>query len=482
MTRLVPALLLVLVCAPRLCAGPYDDLLKLTPPSANTLVLVNAKAAFATPLAKAEKWADDYFHRYRAGIGFVPPDAELVVIASEVNLSTMHRDYQIGLVKVKNLPNMKDLATRVNGTTDRLSDQVCTLSPQDVYYVGLPGSVFAGVFPANRQAASRWLRHALKSKEAHLSAYLKQAAEGAGDDVLVVAVDLADSADPALLRAGLPMSPAVIRQKSTNLEALSKFVASVQGMTLKVKVTGGIRATLQVDFGFEVDFYKRIARELFLEVLDQQGVAVPGMSGWDVTYGEKSMTLSGALTTSDLRHILSLFAFPGPPDEEEPKEVVDAVSVPATKRYLAAVDVILGDLRKLKESPDYTKMATWNDKAAARLDQLNRRAVDPIAVGAAVDCARRLKAVAGSLRGVPINLNELGNKPAIGVSPNLGLMTGWWGVRPMINIELNFREIHAAQQKVIDDDQQRRVTVWSQIDEILADTRQRLTDKHKTRF
>ena len=145
MTRLVPTLLLVLISTSRLSAGPYDDLLRLVPPNTNTLVLVNVKAAYATPLAKSEKWVDNYFHRYRAGIGFVPPDAEAVVIASEVNLLGMTRDYQLGLVKVKNMPNMKDLATRSGGTLDRFGDQLAVLSPQDVYFVALP-SPFSRAF------------------------------------------------------------------------------------------------------------------------------------------------------------------------------------------------------------------------------------------------------------------------------------------------------------------------------------------------
>ena len=54
-------------------AGPYDDMIRGVPPNTNTLVLVNIKAAYASPLAKADKWADDSYKRYRAGIGFVPP-------------------------------------------------------------------------------------------------------------------------------------------------------------------------------------------------------------------------------------------------------------------------------------------------------------------------------------------------------------------------------------------------------------------------
>jgi hypothetical protein len=487
MTRLVTTLLLVLAVAPSVQAGPYDDLLKLVPPNTNTLVLLDVKAAFASPLAKSEKWADNYFHRYRAGIGFVPSDAEAVVVASEVDLAPMTRDYQIGLVKVRNQPNIKDLAARVGGTTDEIGGQLATLSPQDVYYIALPGSVLAGVYPANRQAASRWMRQAKAAKEANLSPYLKRAAGAAEGDVLTIAVDLKDSGDPTLLRRGLPASPAVVRQKIKTVEPLSKFVASVEGVTLSVKVADGITATVRVDFGFEVDLYKRIAPELFLEVLDQYGVSVPGMSAWPVTFGERSMTMSGSLRTADLRRILSLFAFPGPTDEDEPKVNPKEASVGATKRYMAAVDVILTDLRNIKDSPDYVKSATWNEKAAAQLDQLSKRGVDQIAVLAAYDASRRLRALAGSLRGVPISMDALASKAYV-AAVRSGVMSGgggWWGLRSggvMFDLESNVPKLMAEQRKTIEDDRQRRSDIWIQIDELLVDARQKLFDKYKTRF
>src|SRR6185437_12890652 len=56
-------------------AGPYDDLLKYIPPQANTLVLVNVKAAYDSPLAKSQKWSANAYQRYKSGIGFLPPDA-----------------------------------------------------------------------------------------------------------------------------------------------------------------------------------------------------------------------------------------------------------------------------------------------------------------------------------------------------------------------------------------------------------------------
>src|SRR5262249_37701425 len=137
-----------------------------------------------------------------------------------------------------------------------------------------------------------------------------------------------------------------------------------------------------------------------------------------------------------------------------------AVSVDATKRYLAAVDAILEDISRAKESPNYDKMATWHDKAAAQIEHLSRRGVDHLAVEGALESARRLQAIAGSLRGVPIDLNALATKPPYELG---GLIVGGggfgygrgifgnWG----IGISSNVPQIQDKMTKVIADDQRK---------------------------
>ncbi len=489
MLRIVMTVCLLMACEARLdAAGPYDDLLKRVPPNTNTLMLVNVKGAYASPIARTEKWSDDYFQRYRTGVGFVPPESDAVVIASNVNLSSMTRDHEVALVKLRNNINIRELAARSGAVTDRIADQAIALTPEDVYYIGMPNYILAGIYPANRQAATRWVRHALSGKDTTLSPYLKHATDAAGDTAVTIAVDLSDSFDPVLLRAGLPSSPAVVRQGKVNVEVLSRVIATVQGMTLSIKVHEGISASVRVDFGFEITPYRRIMRELFLELLDYEGVALPGMSGWTASYEAKSMTLSGSLTKSNLRRVLSLFAFPAPGSEEDEKVrgKAETVSVPATKRYLGAVDVILDDLRKIKDSPDYKKMATWNEKAAEQIDHLTRRVVDPVAILAAQDAAKRLRALAGSLRGVPINLNSLANQAYVYGTTNTAWTVSWRRIRPVWvgggGVSTNIPQIVAQQQKVIDSDRERRTETWIQIDELLADARKKLETKYKTRF
>src|SRR4029077_11086276 len=102
MTRpaLAAALALSLAGTAR-AAGPYDDLLKYTPADTNVLALIDVKGAFASPLAKKEKWAEKALADNRGGLGFVPSDAEAVVVASWVNFNTLVRDSQFALVKVR---------------------------------------------------------------------------------------------------------------------------------------------------------------------------------------------------------------------------------------------------------------------------------------------------------------------------------------------------------------------------------------------
>src|SRR5688500_2069508 len=106
-------------------AGPYDDLLKHAPENANTLLMVDVKGAFASPLSKAEKWTEKGSPDSRGGLGFVPRDATTVVVAAEVNLNALTRDFQVGLVKVShNVPEVKDIAAREGGTIDEIAGRL----------------------------------------------------------------------------------------------------------------------------------------------------------------------------------------------------------------------------------------------------------------------------------------------------------------------------------------------------------------------
>lgn len=465
-------------------AGPFDDLLIRTSSNTNVLVLVDVKSAFASPLAKAEKWNERVQAGTHGALGFVPPDAEVVVIAGEVNLTTLVRDFQIGLVRVRNVPSMAELATREGGTSDEIAGRLAVLSPRDVYFTTFSGRELVALYPADRQYVARYLRSAMAAKEAPLHPFLKQAAAKAGDNTVTIAVDLEDVVDRTVLRMSLPSSPTVAQVKGLDVNLLSRFLASVKGLTFSAKITDSINASISLEFVGDAAQFRRTLPDLLRELIESQGIAIQGFEKWEPTFTDSTMTLSGKLTSDDLQRILSLFAFPSAPGESDPKQKGNEPSAPLTRRYIAAVEAILANIRSLRDTPNYEKTATWHDKAAAQIEQLSKRGVDPAASDAALQAAKGLHAIAASLRGTPIDLEELASQQFYYSRPSIGIAPGFWGWQPFMfgpaQVDTNIPKIQAEMARVIAEDKKKRQEVWSQIDRSLMETRRKLSEKFKT--
>ena len=475
---------------PARAAGPYDDLLKHAPANANALVLVDVTAAYASPLAKAEKWAEAARLSGHGVLGFVPDDAERLAIAAEVNLSSMERDFQVGLVKVTHMPNFRDLANREGGAVVEIADQITTLSPRDVYFTTFTGGQFAAAYPADRQYVARWIKAAKAGKLPGLSPHLRKAADASAASTVTVAVDLEDAADPSLLRRGLAASPVLVKHKGVNQPALALFLSRVKGLTFTAAVTDAVAGKIVVEFPEDVTRYKGVVKDLLLELIDAYGVVIDGLDQWQAAYTDTTLTLTGPMTSGDLKRLLSLFSFPHPGAPEAGAVDGKEPTAGATRRYLAAVDAVMADLRKMKDGANYEKTATWHDKTAAQLDMIGRGNVDPIAVDAAYQCAKQLRAIAASMRGVPIAMSEANDK-AYAYSSGTPYW-GWWGggrrgaLRSLAfstpYVDTNIPQLQQDVAKAIADDKKKRVEAWVGIDQTLAAARRKLGDKYKAKF
>ena len=488
MNRLASAAGLALALAgSAAAAGPFDDLLEHTSANTNSLVLIDVKGAFASPLAKAERWAEKTKTGGHGGLGFVPPDAEAVVIAGEVNFTTLVRDFQIGLVKMRNTPTMRDLAAQEGGTADEIVGRLAVLSPRDVYFTTFSSQELVALYPADRQYVARYIRAAQTAKAPPLTPYLAKAAAKAADNTITIALDLEDVADKTILRMSLPSSPAVTRVKTVDVNLLATLLSTVKGMTLAVKVTDTIDASVTFEFGNDPSLFKKTLPDLVRELIEGQGVAIQGFESWQPSFTANTMTLTGKLAPPDLRRVLSLFAFPHPRSEADSKDKGDTLSAGMTRRYLQAVESILTEIRSTRDSKKYDKTATWHDQAAAQIEQLSERGVDPVAVDAAFEASKRLRAIASSLRGVPIDTNALASQQYYSARPSIGVVPhGWWGWQPFVygptQVDTNIPEIQAKISKVIAEDQKRRLEAWSQIERTMIDSRRKLVEKYKSDF
>lgn len=496
MSRLIAAALVAALCAsPVVAANPYDDLLKHATANTNALVLIDVKRARSSEVAKREKWSEKLQQRGFGGLGFFPPDAEIVAVASEINLTSMVREFQVGFVKVNNLPNFKQLAAHEGGAMEEIAGQLTVISPRNVYFTSFSGGILAAIYPADRQYLARWLKAEKAGRRALLPAYLKAAADNATDNTVTIALDLEDVVDPGALRFGLGVSPVMAKYPGVNQQALSVFLASARGLTFAAKVSDGVAASITVEFPDDPKRYKAVLKDLFLELIDAYGVSMPGLEKWEVVFTDKTMILSGSMSPDDLRRVVSLFSFPRPESPEAalaPPGGGEAPTAAATQRYMAAVRTILTDIKLVKDSSSYDKTATWHDKAAQQLEQLSRRNVDPLAVNAAYEAARGLRSIAASLRGVPIDVNAAAQKgymytqrmPYYGWGPYWG---GWWGGYRALafaprELRTNVPEVQGEMARIIANDQKRRIATWEKIDQLMSETRRKLSDKYNTNF
>jgi hypothetical protein len=482
---LIASFLALVLSGPASAASPYDDLLKHVPSDTNTLVLIDVKGALNSQLAKVEQWNEKGQRDNRGGLGFVPADAEVVVIAASINMNSMSRDAQLGLVKVRNVPTMRELANREGGTNDEIAERLAVLSPRNVYFTTLSGSELACIYPADRQYTARWLRSVKAKKTGELSPFLQKVVANSTGNNLTIALDLEDVVDKHIIKMALKTSPVIAKTKDLDLDLLSLLLAGIKGMTFSANVSDSIRGTITIEFVGDPSRYRNTLPDLFRELLQGQGIAMDYLEAWNKKFTDNTLTLSGPMTTMDVRRLLSLFAFPGQLGEPDPMVAGKEPSVGMTKRYIAAVDAILGDIQKLKSSDNYEKTATWHDKAATQIDQLSRQSVDPIATQAAYQVAQRLRATADSLRGVPINAQALENQAYSYVQPSIGAFPGGpFGWSPFVGgqLQTNIPQIQNEIAKVVADDAKRRTEIWSQMERILGEARRKLTDKYKTDF
>ena len=137
--------------------------------------------------------------------------------------------------------------------------------------------------------------------------------------------------------------------------------------------------------------------------------------------------------------------------------------------------------------PEIRKDGSVARESAAQVEQLSKQGVDAVAVDAAFQAAKRLRAIASSLRGVPIDMDALASqqyyssRPSIGVVPN-----GFWGVQPFLfgpsQVDTNIPQIQEKMAQVIAGDKKTRLEAWSQIERTMIDAGRKLSEKYKTDF
>jgi hypothetical protein len=497
-----------------LAAGD-DALLRDLPDATNALIIVNLQGLKLSAVGKRENWAQKYDTCYAAGTCSFPPQTRKLVQGAQIDLATLSDTWAIGLARMERPTSMATIMRNEASAPDQLEGYPVTLSSRHAYFVELEPDLIGIVSPANRQHLGRWLRFVRRNKDVVISPYLTQAAAPAEPSQVIMALDMADGVDPARIRRGLTASKVLAAHPEFDVGDVAKIVSTVRGIRLSLRVDDAINGTLTVDFTGSVQPLKSIAKPLFLEALSETGLYLEDLANWNTEVSEKSVTLTGTLSTRGFRRVSMLVQTPSvtssplelgganPPQRIENRPVNETVV--STQNYYSAIGTILTDLRdeKTKSTKD---LANWYDRYAQRIDQLPILNVDPDLLNYGADVAGKLRAVGLSLKGVTIEEKYLqkmktqaygGLRQLVGYKPDpVNFGWGWgsgggWGGWGSYGIDYtpaitsganNIIAMKAVQDNLIIQGKYARDQIWAAIDQETAALRRKLTAKYNVEF
>jgi hypothetical protein len=368
------------------------------PESANALVIIDVKSAYASPLSQAHGWDQQGLQDQSDGMIALPVGTEFFLMAAEMDFEFMQPHWEIAVAHMRPMPSMDAIANHSGGRLDRLAGTQAVERPNDSYVVTLGPRVLGAMSPANRQQVIRWVRKSRSRKSPQLSPYLSEVLNKVLNKVLKGAKSddaLGDGASPIVMALDLHgiLAAAEIGDKLTEKESLlnkalkgtvdiaelSKVIASIRGIRLEVHLQNPAQGQLTLDFDQDAAVLDKFAKRLLLAVLAKHGATIDDFKNWDVHTAGKSIGLQGELSPSGLRRILSVLSSPvGPmaPAADASGSASDAMAI-ASQRYFQTITHYLNDLFASNLQPQSLyQMKTWVERYARKIEGLDTQQVD----------------------------------------------------------------------------------------------------------
>jgi len=479
--------LVICSLAPALNGGAFaqDDLARWIPPSSNSVAVVRVKELLASPLGQQQRWSQRHRDAYASGEIATPPGVDLLVRATEFRL-TGETTSTYSIFQTQQDAQVRSIAQREKVALEKIQDHAAVRS-RGLYFAQLGPRQMAAVQPDDRQVLSRWLK-ASEAGGAALSPFLRQAAFSPGEDAqVVIALDLADMFEAEWLARWLKTNPA--GEKFSRADALAALFATVHGAKLTVHVQDAISGRAELTFGQPVGGLANDVARLVLAWADESGSRIDATGTPVVTSSGNTVTLERTLDVDGLRRVMSLIQSPhhatvadggAPPRRTMP-------DVDESSRYFQAVNKLVDSLnRQNRNANDYLKTATWHENFARQIDNLPTDGVDPELVEWAGNVSQLLTGLAASLRGVPIEVNELQKSIRYDVSSrNYRYASNAYGNyyrNAWYDVNTNLVEIRAKQSEVVNRNAAERDTVWRMILQGRADMGKRMHEKYGGAF
>jgi len=380
-------------------AATFDSLAQRLPAGTNAIVAIDISKLLETPYAKAQGWAENLTRAWDKEPVMIPPGATRMLMAADVQTSTMESRWELTLMDMDKMPTVQSLAQAEGGHIDRIWDKDAACSPINAYFIPLDNRILASITPAARSEIARWIRTPVKPEGNVTSPYINTVLKSLGANThAVMALELEAAWGLPVIRRFLDGSQ-IKEIDPRTMDATVNVLGSMNGIRLDLTVAERVTGRATIDFDRDTAVLKDSAKPIMLAILDAAGMRIQEVQGWTFAASGKQVTMQGNLDQASLHKLFSFVQSPIPAAVVAKTPTSGTGSTPtdpaqASLRYYKA---ICGSLDSLREGTSISATAVWFRNTTKRIDQLPILNVDPALVQWGSMVSTKLKLAASTL-------------------------------------------------------------------------------------
>ena len=392
---------MLLLMATRSATANYYELLRRIPESANAIILIDVERMLMSSIAMKEKWRDTANTSERDKLHF-PINSVRYMLASKFNgAANFENLWDVGLIESIDTVSLPYVSKLEGGYLDSVDGQEVVYSPRNAFFVSLTPKIVGVSFPANRQDLGAGCGRSSATRSRKSRTISRMLSHWPMAAIRLWSPWISETCSPSAKCATCCIAES-LAGKEIDLDAITKVIASIKGVTFTVEATERLNGKMTVDFGESPSALKQVAKALLFEAIEKNGMMLDDeIKNWRVLVESKEITLEGRLSTKGLRMLTDLIPFPTEtvtlnqaspkPGETAPASAGSSSTADSkattSKKYFQHVSLLVDSMRTDVRNAGSPKLARrMVDRAALEIDRLPVLNVDEelIAYGAGV--------------------------------------------------------------------------------------------------
>ena len=447
--------------------------LNAVPGSCNAVAIIQMRNLVNSPLGQRGKWFDKAQRAYAEGLLSGPPWVKEIIQATSVPSAKGAEPLTYSIYVMDRPSIIGDIAKHELASVEKIDGHGAVMSPRNVCFIQLAPGLVGAVQPANQQAVANWVRSFDEKQVAPVAAGIREALRTQESAQVSIAVDLKNVLKTQYVLNWIVGTPKL--RATDDVEGLAKVLASLKMACLSVQVSNSIVAQLKLDFDTPVEKHASGLEKAVAQWLDDAGARPHALAAAKTTISDKSLTFEVPLDEVGLRRLLSIVQSPHISAEEVQGGENKKPNALASAAYYDKVCGLLNSLLyRNRDATEYEKTALWHEQFARRIAGLSTTAVDPALVRWGRNVSKELMALAASLRGESVKLDELERS----IRTDETVHYRWYGYSPItgplyvplwVSTVDNLDQVRGRQESQVEKSAGQRDEIWNMLYQQTAD-------------